>query len=544
MSVLDRAELEQSPLADLHTLASEFSIDGYRRLRRAELIDRILGRHLDDPDGAPLGDSNSDLVSASGSDGSTSSDSDEPTSSVSDQRAAVDADQPGEGKEGEAADQPGDGEEGATPRRRRGRRSTRARSDQVQDAPPAQDGLPEPDAATVPDEADRAAEKSETKAPPKPRKAGAGRAKTATPRAKAGGRAKKPDEAQEAAAGRSAAGRPAAGRPAAGRAAAEGRGAGAARRTKDDERDAATTEADDGVVEGVVELLASGSGFVRVQPPEPSDDDVYISATQVKRCELVTGDRISGPRRAPRRSERFASLLRVDTINGRPSTEVADGARFDDLPAAFPSERFRLGSEDPTVKAIEWLTPIGRGSRVTIVGGARAGKSEALRRLAVALAGDDGLQVSVALAGVRPEEISEWSGPPAAPAAAISFAFSPDVQGQAVETVLDQARRIAARGADAVVLVDTLDGLPSQTARRVLACARNIVDGGSLTVIATSAVPIGGETTVIALDDTLASIGRFPALDLTSSGTMRPERLVGDAGAEAIARARAQAIDS
>ena len=89
-------------------------------------------------------------------------------------------------------------------------------------------------------------------------------------------------------------------------------------------------------VAGTVELLPNGSGFVRVNPPEPSDDDIYISAAQVKRCELVSGDQVAGPRRAPRRSERFASLVRIDTINGRPASELASGARFDDLRCRVP----------------------------------------------------------------------------------------------------------------------------------------------------------------------------------------------------------------
>src|ERR671932_599392 len=166
--------------------------------------------------------------------------------------------------------------------------------------------------------------------------------------------------------------------------------------------------AEDKLAEGVVELLANGSGFVRLSPPEATDDDIYISAAQVKRCELVSGDRVSGPVRAPRRSERFPSLVRIDTINGRPADEVAEGTRFEDLAVAFPSERFELGSEDPTVKAIEWLTPFGKGSRVVLAGPARAGKTEALRRLGEALAARDGLEVSVVLAGVRPEEVAEW----------------------------------------------------------------------------------------------------------------------------------------
>jgi transcription termination factor Rho len=295
------------------------------------------------------------------------------------------------------------------------------------------------------------------------------------------------------------------------------------------------------VAEGVVELLANGSGFVRLSPPESTDDDVYISAAQVKRCELVSGDRVGGPVRPPRRSERFPSLVRVDTINGRPADEVAEGTRFEDLPAAFPGERFELGTEDPTVKAIEWLTPFGKGSRVVIAGGARAGKSEALRRIAAALAGRDGLDTSVVLAGVRPEEAAEWAEGPIAPTASQSFAASPDAQAQAIEQAIEQGRRVAARGGDAVVLVDTLEYVSPGVARRALAAARNITGGGSLTVIATAPVPVGGETTVVTLDAGLTALGRFPAVDLGASGTIRPELLVGEAGADAIAKARADA---
>ncbi len=302
-------------------------------------------------------------------------------------------------------------------------------------------------------------------------------------------------------------------------------------------------EREEEIVEGEVELLANGSGFLRVNPPEPSEDDVYVSAAQVKRCELVPGDRISGPRRAPRRSERFASLIRIDTINGRPAEEVADSTRFEDLPAAFPSERFRLGSDDPTIKAIEWLTPFGQGSRVTIVGPARAGKTEALRRLVQTLSGHPDIQLSLVLAGVRPEEIAEWQQGPLAPAAAVSFAASADAQAQTLERVVDQARRLAARGSHAVVLIDTLGGMQPHAARKLLAAARNVAGGGSLTVIATAPEPMGGETTVIALDPVLASTGRFPALDLLASWTLRAELLVGDAGAEAIARARLEALE-
>jgi transcription termination factor Rho len=151
-------------------------------------------------------------------------------------------------------------------------------------------------------------------------------------------------------------------------------------------------------------------------------------------------------------------MVRIDTINDRPADEVAEGTPFDELPATFPVERFALGSEDPTLKAIEWLTPIGKGSRVTITGGPRAGKSEAIRRLAGALAGVEGIELTLVLAGVRPEELRE-APEGVEPAAALSFAASADAQAQAVERAVDGAKRVAARGGDAVVLVDSLGAL-------------------------------------------------------------------------------------
>jgi transcription termination factor Rho len=131
-----------------------------------------------------------------------------------------------------------------------------------------------------------------------------------------------------------------------------------------------------------------------------------------------------------------------------------------------------------------------------------------------------------------------------APSAATALGASPDSQAQAIERVVEQARRVAARGRDAVVLVDGLDGLHPPAARKVLASARNLVEAGSLTIVATATGPVGGETTVIALNRALTSTGRFPALDLGASGTIRPELLVGEAGAEAIAKARLEALEA
>ncbi|HYB44259.1 MAG TPA: transcription termination factor Rho, partial [Candidatus Methylomirabilis sp.] len=235
-------------------------------------------------------------------------------------------------------------------------------------------------------------------------------------------------------------------------------------------------------------------------------------------------------RRAPRRSERFASLVRVDTINGRPASEMADSARFEDLPAAFPSELLTGDSGDPALGAVFETAPIGYGSRVTIVGGPQSGKTELLRRFVPVLAGREDLQVWLVLAGVRPEEVAEWQVGPLAPAAVVTLAGSADAQAQAIEGVVEQARRMATRGTKAVVLIDTLDTLAPHAARRLLASARQIVEGGSLTVIATRSAPVGGETTVVWLDTALARTGRFPALDPEASWTMRRELLTGSAG--------------
>jgi transcription termination factor Rho len=438
--MLPRSALEESPLADLHVLAAEMGIDGYRRLRKADLIDRIVG--------------------AQGGDDGTVVEED----GVTDEDAGTDA------PEGEA-----DADAEERPARRRGRRGGRGRSrDADADADAGDD--------TASDEAD-----TDDEDEPEARPA---RSRRRTPAAK------------------------------------EERG--------DDA---------DRVASGTVELLGNGSGFLRVSPPDPSDDDVYISAAQVRRCELVSGDEVSGPVRAPRRSERYPSLVRVDTINGKPADEVAEGTHFDDLPCEFPSERFALGADDPTLKAIEWLTPFGRGSRVSLVGEARSGKSEALRRLAVALKGQEAVdQLTVVLVGVRPEEIGLWKEADIEAVASLGLSASSDAQAQAAERAVETARRVAARGGHAVVVVDTLDGLHVPAARRVLAAARNITGGGSLTIVATSAKPVGGETTVIAFDRELTATGRFPALDLGASGTLRPELLVGQAGADAIAQARAAAI--
>lgn len=425
--MLQREALEASPLADLHELAAETGLEGFRRLRKADLIDRLL-------DAA----------------GSSAAKADAPAST---EDGATDEDAP-------------------RTRRRRGR-GTKATAGSDDDA----------SATDERDERDRD---------------------------------ERSDRAERSDRGRN------------------GRDRGRNDRDRDDRGDDTERQ-----VEGTVEILANGTGFIRLNHPEQSDDDIYVSAAQVRRCELVSGDKIAGPYRTPRRSERFPSLVRVETINGRPAEEVAgEATRYDDLPSLPPTQRLEFGSDDVTLKAIEWLAPIGRGSRVVIHGAAHAGKTEALRLLAGALKTIDGLDIQLVLAGARPEEVTGWSDDTGvAPTNTALLGSSLDAQTQAIERAIDQAKRVAQRGTDAVVLVDSVAELAPHVARRLLAAARNLKDSGSVTIIATAPAPIGGETTLIAL----SAAGGGARFDLANSSTLKAELLVGPEGAKAIEEAKAKA---
>jgi transcription termination factor Rho len=430
MSIISPADLEASPLADLHALASALGIDGFRRLRKDELADAILARQ----GGAAA-----------------------PRRARSSSRRAA-AERGAESEETEET------EESAETPRAVTRRGTRTAD------------------ATREGEAERPA-------------------RAARPRRRRGGRGR--DGGEESAA------------------------ANETPQRHNDEPEAASER----VADGVVELLANGSGFLRVRAGEVSDDDVYISAAQARRCELVAGDRISGPVRPARRSERHASLVRIDTINGVAAEQAVVGTRIDEVDVDFPAVSFVFDADS----GLAALPPFGRGSRVLVIGPPRSGRSALLRMIAAALAATDGLDVELLAVGVRPEELSEYKQLEHANASGLSFAASADAQEAAVEQAAERGRRIALRGGDSVLLIDTLDGLGAGAARRTMASARNLRGAGSLTVIATARAPLGGETTLISL----LTDGDFPSLDATASGTLRPELLAPPAAAKPARKPRA-----
>jgi transcription termination factor Rho len=234
------------------------------------------------------------------------------------------------------------------------------------------------------------------------------------------------------------------------------------------------------VVTGVLDILANGSGFIRVDAAGQSRDDVYVAPAQIRRCELRAGDEVGGPVRPPRRNERHPSLVRVETVNGGDAEPPEERPWFGDLTPVFATARLAAPS---ALKA----APFGRGSRVAIAAPPGTGSTPLLGDIAEALHGLDDVDVRVVLVGVRPEEVTEWRRREGLEVVGGSFDRSPDAQAQAAELAIERAKRLVERGAHAAVLVDSLDALPGGAQRRVFGAARATEEGGTLTVVATTA---------------------------------------------------------
>jgi transcription termination factor Rho len=231
---------------------------------------------------------------------------------------------------------------------------------------------------------------------------------------------------------------------------------------------------DEEILTGGLDILTNGSGFLRVDPAGQSRADVYVSPAQIRRCELRSGDEVSGPVRPARRNERHPSLVRVETVNGADAEPPEQRPWFGELTPVFPKERLgELGG-----------VPYGKGSRVGIVGPPGAGATKLLRQAVQELAESyPDVGVQIALAGVRPEEVGEWRelGPPVVGG---SFERSPEAQAQAAELAIERAKRQVERGGHAAVVVDGLHSLPPGTRRRIFGAGRATEEGGTLTILA------------------------------------------------------------
>ncbi len=274
---------------------------------------------------------------------------------------------------------------------------------------------------------------------------------------------------------------------------------------------------------GVLDILPNGSGFLRGAALAPDRDDVHVAPAQIRRCELRSGDEVAGPVRPPRRSERHSSLVRVETVNGAPAEPPPERPDFDSLSPAYATERFATPEELAAV-------PFGKGSRVAVIDPPGAEGGSLLRRLVPALAErHPELRVAVALAGVRPEDAAEWRRGEIGVVGGGADG-SIDDHWQAAELALARAKRLAEAGGDALLVVDSLEAIAPDAARRVFAAARRLDGAGSLTVIATLAVSdelVRLATTRIVLEAGVGARGDETPTVSAVSDTVRTDLLAG-----------------
>lgn len=271
---------------------------------------------------------------------------------------------------------------------------------------------------------------------------------------------------------------------------------------------------------GFLDIVGNGSGFLRSADLAQSRDDVYISPAQIKRCELRPGDEVSGPVRRPRRQERYSSLVHVQSVNGAEPEPPPERPAFDELTPVYPAERLNAPEALASV-------PYGKGSRVAVGGPPGAGATTLLRQIVDTLMEREAdVELAVVLAGVRPEEVTDWRRALEAPVVGGSFDGSPERQVEAATMVVERAKRTAERGGHAAVIVDSLDVLAPAAARRLFGAARNTEEAGSVTVFAATglaAEPQRQATTRIVLEPSAGADGASVADE--PSGTLRADLL-------------------
>ena len=329
---------------------------------------------------------------------------------------------------------------------------------------------------------------------------------------------------------------------------------------------AQTEEAGHSLNDGVLDIVSDGFGFLRGPRLLPGPDDVYVSQSQIRRFGLRTGDRVWGQIRPPKESERYNSLLRVELVNDMDPETARKRPAFDQLTPIFPNEQLTLETE-PNILAtrlVDLIAPIGRGQRGLIVSPPKAGKTLLLKSIANGLtANHSDIHLMVLLIGERPEEVTDMKR--SVKGEVISSTFDEPVEDhtKVAEMTLDRAKRLVEGGQDVVILMDSitrlaraynLDMPPSGRTlsggidpvalyppKRFFGAARNIENGGSLTIIATCLVDTGSRMDDVIyeefkgtgnmelhLDRKLAEKRVFPAIDITRSGTRREELLLGD----------------
>ncbi|HSJ18408.1 MAG TPA: Rho termination factor N-terminal domain-containing protein, partial [Solirubrobacterales bacterium] len=307
-------------------------------------------------------------------------------------------------------------------------------------------------------------------------------------------------------------------------------------------RDSATEQ-----VSGVLDITYRGYGFLCLHGLQSTPGDVYISASQIRRCELRLGDLVSGPARQPERGERYPALVHVDLVNGATPGEQADRPDLDELTPVAPRRRLRLEPDEADVltRAVDLLVPFALGQRVLVRTAPRSGRTTLLRGLAGAIQrSPDRPALVVLLVDERPEEAAAWAELlPDDELAVATAEMSPREQARVADLALERAKRRAEGGEDVVLVVDSLSRLavaqrePGDV-KHVFGAGRELAEegSGSLTVIATVLDGVADEGTALAavettenvlvrLDPELAAAGVYPALDVAETRASGEEQL-------------------
>ncbi len=315
---------------------------------------------------------------------------------------------------------------------------------------------------------------------------------------------------------------------------------------------------------GILDILPEGYGFLRTQGYLPSPHDIYVSLSQIRRFQLRRGDEVVGYVRPPKEGERYHALIRIESVAGLDPEAARNRPEFEKLTPLFPEEWLRLewGPQAVSERIIDLIAPIGKGQRGLVVSPPKAGKTTILKQIANAISiNNPECYLLVLLVDERPEEVTDWQRSVKAEVVASTFDRPADEHIQVTELVLERAKRLVERKADVVILLDSitrlaraynlaapgsgkiLSGGVDSTAlyppKRFFGAARNIEEGGSLTIIASALVETGSRmddvifeefkgtgNMEIRLDRKLAEKRIFPAIDIEASGTRKEERML------------------
>lgn len=324
------------------------------------------------------------------------------------------------------------------------------------------------------------------------------------------------------------------------------------------------TNSDDKIAEGILEVLPDGYGFLRGENYLSTPDDVYISPVQIRRFKLDTGDHIKGISRMAKEGERFPSLIFVGEVNGEAPEKAYRRKKFDDLTPIYPTERIKLETEpnEYAMRMIDLISPIGKGQRGMIVAPPKVGKTTLIKKFANSITKNNPeIELIVLLIDERPEEVTDMKRSINGDVIYSTFDELPEHHVKVAEMVIERSKRLVEQGKDVVILLDSITRLaraynlviPSSgrtlsggldpnalhKPKKFFGAARNIENGGSLTILASALIETGSRmddvifeefkgtgNMEVHLDRKLSEKRIFPAIDITKSGTRREDLLL------------------